>query len=62
MSAPTPVYSEDVRKLRSEAAQAGDLRMVAICDLALDHSDDSPVAYAAWDECERVIRDARAQW
>jgi hypothetical protein len=55
------IHAEDVRRLRSEAARAGDMAMVAVCDRALDIADDSPEGYAAWDECERVIREARTQ-
>lgn len=57
----TPAHAADVRALRDEAAVAGDLKMVAICDLALDQANDSEAGYAAWVECERVIRDAKAR-
>ena len=41
-----------VMDLRTEAAEAGDLRMVAICDDALECDRD------AIRECVRVIREA----
>lgn len=44
-----------ISALRDEAAAAGDLEQVAICDRALE-GDDS-----ARRECVRVIRDAEAQ-
>jgi len=54
-----PVRSDidhaDIRALRSEAAEASDYDMVAICDRAL--RDDA----LAWGECCEVIKDARAQ-
>lgn len=57
----TMIRASQVRDLRTEAGAAGDLAMVAICDLALDQADDSEAGYAAWAECERVIRAAAAQ-
>lgn len=42
--------------LLAEAARAGDLEQVAICEKALDGDAD------AMAECRRVIQDARAQW
>lgn len=53
------IGAADVRALREAAGTAGDLAMVAICDVALDQADDSPEGYAAWAECRRVILDAR---
>lgn len=44
-----------IKALRSEAAAAGDAKMVAICDRALKGSRKAIA------ECERVIRDAQAQ-
>lgn len=44
----------DIRKLSTEAATAGDLAMVAICDRALD-GDEAAIA-----ECARVIAEAAA--
>jgi hypothetical protein len=51
------ITEDALRALRSEAAEAGDLGQVEICDLALAGSVD------AYRECERVIRyDARGPW
>ena len=47
-------FDDRVRALRYEAAMAGDMRMVAICDRALDCRDD----YEAREECARVMRAA----
>lgn len=47
--------NDDIRILRAEAATAGDLEQVAICDAAL--SGD----VGAHAECARVIDDAHAQ-
>lgn len=44
-----------IRKLSNEAAEAGDLEQVAICDRALA-GDAEAIA-----ECARVIADAAAQ-
>ena len=49
------ITAADIRALRDEAGQAGDLEQVEICTQALDGSED------AWAECERVIADAAAQ-
>ena len=49
------ITTADVRALRDEAGQAGDLKQAEICTQALDGDDD------AWAECERVITSARAQ-
>lgn len=43
-----------IETLRTEAAEAGDLAMVAVCERALAGSERDI------EECERVIRDARA--
>ena len=53
-------FDDRVRALRSEAAEAGDLRMVAICDRALDPRDDVSTEEARA-ECARVIAEAAAQ-
>jgi hypothetical protein len=47
--------ADEIRALRGEAGQAGDLEMVAICEQALDGD------YRALHEVARVIADARAQ-
>lgn len=44
----------EIRAMRNEAAEAGDMAQVAICDLALD-GDEQALA-----ECERVRRAAQA--
>jgi hypothetical protein len=49
------IVAGDVRALRSEAAQAGDSGMVALCDRALTGDG------LAWLQCCEVIEDARAQ-
>lgn len=43
-----------IETLRTEAAEAGDLAQVAICERALAGNESARL------ECERVIRDARA--
>ena len=43
-----------IKKLADEAAQAGDLEQVAVCELALAGSASARA------ECERVVRAARA--
>lgn len=47
------ITSTDIRALRDEAGQAGDSEQVALCERALDGSDE------AREECERVITEAR---
>jgi len=47
---------EGIRALRAEASAAGDSDLVNTCDSALLDGSEG-----AWRECERVIRDARAQ-
>lgn len=47
--------SEQIEQLKQEAAQAGNLAQVEICERALD-GDESAVR-----ECERVVREAAAQ-
>lgn len=70
----TDILEDDIRALRAEAAEAGDLEMVAICNSALGEQPDH-VAYAvlgageqkigtlgtagALVECARVILDNR---
>lgn len=68
------VTDRDIRNLRTEAAQAGDLVQVALCDWALGHAgaaSDALVGDPVWGaegvtradaraECERVIAEARA--
>ena len=49
------ITTADIRALRDEAGEAGDLSQVAVCDRALDGDQDARA------ECERVILDARAQ-
>ena len=49
------IVAGDVRSLRSEAAQAGDSGMVALCDRALTGDG------LAWLQCCDAIADARAQ-
>lgn len=44
--------STRIRELRTEAGQAGDMEMVAICDRALD-GDEEAIA-----ECARVMAEA----
>lgn len=48
------ITDEQIEALCSEAASAGDLEQVAICERALDGDE------AARHECVRVIRDAEA--
>lgn len=60
------ITNEQIKTLATEAAQHGDLRMAAICEVALwGESDIDPAINldkaAARAECERVIRDASAQ-
>lgn len=45
----TDHQTEAIRTLRSEAAEAGDLEQIAVCDRALA-GDETALA-----ECERVI-------
>jgi len=65
------ITNRQIEALRNEAATAGDLVMVAICDLALhgytDTTDLAALANStvrnvehARAECERVITDAQA--
>jgi hypothetical protein len=49
------VTTADIKRLRDSAGSAGDSKQVEICGRALDGSK-SDIA-----ECERVIRDARAE-
>jgi hypothetical protein len=61
------VSATDVRALRDEAAQAGDLEQVRLCELATGDADDSPVTPRGWTrgngqafrECAKVILDFR---
>ena len=53
-------FDDQVRALRAEAVEAGDLRMVAVCDRALDPRDDLGPEEARV-ECARVIAEAAAQ-
>lgn len=55
----TEITDEQIEQLRTEAAQAGDMVQVALCDAALDDSD--PSSDAAREKCEEAIRRARAQ-
>lgn len=68
------VTDRQIRALKREAGEAGDLRMVMICDVALgddgagaEPGTDMAAVSAEYDtdsaraECERVIRDAEAQ-
>ena len=48
------ITTEQVKALRDEAAQHGDLAQAEICDAALN--DDA----TAWAICENVIADAAA--
>lgn len=52
-------FEDAVKALRAEAAEAGDLRMVAVCDRALDPRDDFGTEEARA-ECARVISDHAA--
>lgn len=45
---------EQIERLLQEAASAGDMEQVAICERALEGDN------AAFAECERVIGEARA--
>lgn len=54
MTTETPTTTQ-LRALRTEASQAGDLAQVTLCDRALDGDT------AALVECARVIADAQAQ-
>ena len=47
------VTVEDVRKLRAEAAEAGDDAQVAVCDRAIAGD------VVAWSRCCRVVVEAR---
>ena len=64
---PTPVTDAQIRRLRTEAATAGDLEMVATCDEALagetfvGHDGPKNTADAARAACAEVIADAQAQ-
>ena len=54
-SNPADALTDDqIQALRDEAAEAGDLEQVAICDRALDLDTEARA------ECARVIDDARA--
>ena len=48
------ITDTDIQQLKNEAAQAGDIEQVAICDRALDGDE------AARAECAEVIEDAQA--
>lgn len=52
---PHPVTDTQIEQLRTEAATAGDLEQVALCERALEGDLD------AQERCARVIRQARAQ-
>lgn len=52
-------FDDRVRALRNEAAEAGDLAMVAICDRALDPRDDIGTEEAR-EECARVMQNTAA--
>lgn len=51
------VTRTQIETLSNEAAQAGDEKMVAICDAAIESGEES----SEWRECERVIGEAAAQ-
>lgn len=67
--------SERIERLRTEAAQAGDLGMVAICDVALGREPDEDMDLTdeenarietmtreqAQAECKRVLDEAAAR-
>jgi hypothetical protein len=56
-----PISLNDIRALRAEAAEAGDLAQVDLCDKVL-FLDDGTAEYArARRLCEEAIKDARAQ-
>lgn len=57
MTTATEITVSQIKALRTEAGMAGDSKMVAICDAALDLGEDS----SEWAECARVIADAAAQ-
>ena len=52
----TDITDDQIRKLRAGAAEAGDLAMVEICDLAIDTRDPDHRA-----SCAEVIREAEAR-
>ncbi len=52
------ITDEQIRGLRAEAAEAGDLLQVGICDIALYGKIARASARA---ECARVIAEAQAQ-
>ena len=53
-------FDDRIRGLRSAATEAGDLKMVAICDRALDCRDDVGTEEAR-EECARVLDYADAE-
>lgn len=56
------ITNDDIRALRGEAAAAGDLAQVALCDRALEFADADELVTAddyAWEDCARVILDSR---
>ncbi len=60
----TPITRQQIAALRNEAAEHGDLEMVAVCDRALWQAgltDGEGSQDEAWAECERVIHAAQAQ-
>lgn len=57
------VTDEVVRKLRAESGEAGDLDMVAICDVALQEPFGGAMARlvgAARERCAEVVAEAKA--
>lgn len=50
-----PINTQKIRDLRIEAASAGDILMVALCDRAVAGDP------AAWEECRLAIESANAQ-
>lgn len=57
----TTITSEQIEALRTEAAQAGDNRLVETCDVALDHASRGIDPSPAIETCVDVINAARAQ-
>ncbi len=51
----------DIRALRAEAAEAGDLDQVDLCDKVLFLDDGTPEYARARRLCEAAIKSARAQ-
>ena len=55
MTTTTETTVSQIKALRTEAGMAGDSKMVAISDAALDLGKDS----SEWAECARVIAEAQ---